>query len=303
MAAPHDDVMDDETPGAFDAGFALVEGAHTPPQGDFFLLDMPGRGTGGDRDEAEHKEQITNLLLASALSWMHCTLLLATAVGRHGEAGGDVPVCLATGVPRGDTRAHHCNVQVLSARKLVAQVWPRAHGFLRRWWQRFGEIEICCQCCGERPRAAFGFLVMWMLVNAGWLLKSVCWFQARRSVSNCQVRVFSVLASMAAQAPRPPCAAGKVRSVPLSRRCWMFSSAVTVGCHFSHAASRTVLDPDKAHDVTPLQLWRYAGRRRSLAHGHLSRGRLGCPSPSVGTIEGDCSCGIRCCCSILVHSV
>ena len=48
------------------------------------------------------------------------------------------------------------------------------------------------------PRTCF--LVMWVSVNAGWLLMScstVCWFQARGAWSSCHVRVFSVLASVA----------------------------------------------------------------------------------------------------------
>ena len=86
MAAPHDDVMADETRGAFDAGFALVEGAHTPPEEDFLLLDTPGTGTAGDRDEAEHKEQITNLLLASAYSEVPDELCTQAALDRQLES-------------------------------------------------------------------------------------------------------------------------------------------------------------------------------------------------------------------------
>ena len=52
-------------PATSDDGFALVEGDDTPPEDDFLLLDTPGTSIAGDRDEAESKEQLTNLLLAS----------------------------------------------------------------------------------------------------------------------------------------------------------------------------------------------------------------------------------------------
>ena len=73
MAAPHDDAMAEETrglgyPATSDDGFALVEGDDTPPEDDFLLLDTPGTSIAGDRDEAESKEQLTNLLLASDYS-------------------------------------------------------------------------------------------------------------------------------------------------------------------------------------------------------------------------------------------